>query len=198
MSGPNLPNPSLLSAIDRLKAATAKLPRSTPEGSIDGIVWRNFNASPHNNTGAIFEKIDQAYTRCFSPLPGSSIDPIDNILRGSYGMDIVICFFEECARSSKLDSSASHLTELKVGQLTNLVYARINSLPQDPPNTSPKKKRRHGGNGGQRKSTRTVHVPDAKGEEPGSLSDSEFSPQPIPSSSELDEGSSESDIDTIK
>jgi hypothetical protein len=124
MPGPDLPNTSLFSAIERLKLATTNLPLSTPEGSISGPIWRNFNISPHNIKGAIFEKIDQAYTRCFSRLPDSSADPIDNILRGPYGMDIVIRFFEECARSPKLDSSASHLTELKVGQLTDLVYTR--------------------------------------------------------------------------
>ncbi|CAE6445098.1 unnamed protein product [Rhizoctonia solani] len=122
MPGPGLPNPWLLSVIEQLKSATSKLPLKTPESPVDGAIWRNFNINLNDIDGASFEKIDQAYTRCFSRLPGSSADPIDNILRGSYG--VVIRFFEDCARSQKLDTGASHLTELKVGQLTDLVYAR--------------------------------------------------------------------------
>ncbi|CUA72929.1 Zinc finger BED domain-containing protein 4 [Homo sapiens] [Rhizoctonia solani] len=197
MSSSDLPNLSLLSAIERLKAATAKLPASTPEGSIDGVVWQNFNVSPHSAKGAIFEKIDQACARCFSRLPNSSTDPINNIVRGPYGMDVVIRFFEECAQSSKLDSSASHLTELKVGQLTDLVYNRINSLPKDPPSISAKKQRRTS-NSRRRKFTRLARVTEAKGDESRSSSDSEFSPQPVPTDSELDEDSSNSDIGKVQ
>ncbi|EUC62498.1 hypothetical protein RSOL_422410, partial [Rhizoctonia solani AG-3 Rhs1AP] len=167
------------------------LPLSTPEGSIDGVVWQNFNVSLRSIEGAIFEKIDQAYTRCFSRLPNSSADPVDNILRGSYGMDVVIRFFEECAWSPKLDSSALHLTELKVGQLTDLVYAR--SLPKDPA-TSIKKKRRRSGNNYQRKPTRRVREPASKADKPSSSSDSDFIPKSPSASSQLNETSSESDI----
>ncbi|CCO38131.1 hypothetical protein BN14_12296 [Rhizoctonia solani AG-1 IB] len=176
MPGPDLPNTSLFSAIERLKLATTNLPLSTPEGSISGPIWRNFNISPHNIKGAIFEKIDQAYTRCFSRLPDSSADPIDNILRGPYGMDIVIRFFEE------------------FGQLTDLVYTRIASLPSDPPTTSPRKRRRTGSDR-QRKPKCRARVVGEKEGEPNSSSDSEFHPQSTPTSSDLDEHSSNSDID---
>ncbi|KAF8749957.1 protein dimerization [Rhizoctonia solani] len=193
MAGSALPNASLLAAIERLKAATAKLPLSTPEGSNEGIVWRNFSLKPQNITGAIFETIDQAFTRCFSRIPGSNADPLDNILRGSCGMDIVIQFFEECARSPKLDSGASHLTELKVGQLTDLVYARIKSLPQDPQD-KPLKKRRHG-DSRRHKSVRATKALGAKQGGANSSSDSDFSPHSGASGSESGETSSESEGD---
>jgi hypothetical protein len=124
MTGSDVPNLSLLSSIQRLKEATHKLPSSAPEGTSGGVIYRNFRTKPSEIEGSIFEKIDQAYTRCFSHNPSSSINPLDNVLRGRFGMDIVIRFFEGCAHSPKMDSGALHLTELKVNQLTDLVYAR--------------------------------------------------------------------------
>ena len=124
MAGSNTPNSSLLAAIRRLKEATRKLPTSTPEGTSSGLVYRNFSTRPNELEGPIFEKIDQAYTRCFSLNPSSGVDPVGNVLRGRFGMNVVVQFFEGCAPSPKMDTSALHLTELKVNQLTDLVYAR--------------------------------------------------------------------------
>ncbi|CEL59196.1 similar to zinc finger protein [Rhizoctonia solani AG-1 IB] len=191
MSGPNLPNVSLLLSIERLKTAIEQLPLSTPEGSSDGVVWQNFNINLHKVRGPIFEAINQAYTRCFSRIPGSIADPVDNILRGSYGMDVVVHFFEECARSPMLDSSALHLTELKVGQLTDLVYARIKSLPKDSL-SNPTKKRQRAANICKRKSARSTQVLGAKEETPNSSSDSDFCPRSPSPESELDACSEES------
>jgi hypothetical protein len=39
-------------------------------------------------------------------------------------MDIVIKFLDQLAHFPKMSSSPIHLTELKVGQLTDLVYTR--------------------------------------------------------------------------
>jgi hypothetical protein len=124
MSGPALPRASLLSAIECLKDAIAALPKSTPEGSADGVVWCNFNMNPYDVKGPIFERIDYAFTQCFSQNPTSGLDLAQNVLRGTFGMDIVIKFLEQLAHFPKMSSSDLHLTELKVGQLTDLVYTR--------------------------------------------------------------------------
>lgn len=124
MSGTTLLNQSLLSAIQRLKDATAKLPQSTPEGSADGAIWENFNVNPQDVDGPIFEKINQAFTQCFPRNSQSGDLPLENVLRGNFGMDIVITFFEQCAYFAKMTSSDLHMTELKVGQLIDLVHMR--------------------------------------------------------------------------
>jgi hypothetical protein len=131
MSGQVLPNSSLLSAIHALSNATAELPKSTPEGSANGVIWKNFSAKPDDVQGPIFEKIDQAFTRCFPRNPESNELQVDNVLRGTFGMDLVIKFFEQCAHFPKMTSSDLHLTTLKVKQLTDLVYMRYVS-PDSP------------------------------------------------------------------
>ncbi|EUC56077.1 HAT family dimerization protein, partial [Rhizoctonia solani AG-3 Rhs1AP] len=107
-------------------------------------------------------------------------------------MDAVIRFFEECARSPKLDSSASHLTELKIGQLTDLVYARITLLPKDP--TTSVKKRRRSSNKHRHKSIRKPRAPGSKADIANSSSDSDFIPRSPSTGSESGEILSESEI----
>ncbi|KAG8707835.1 hypothetical protein FRC09_001583 [Ceratobasidium sp. 395] len=128
------PDADLLNALEKLKEAVEQLPKSTPEGVADGIVGQNFAHEQLKNVeGSLWELVDRAYTRCFSITPGSNQSPETNIQRGRFGMDLVIEFFDSLAHSSRLKSSDIFLVQLKLQQLTELVYTRIKSLPPDPP-----------------------------------------------------------------
>ncbi|KAG9127249.1 hypothetical protein FRC07_015155 [Ceratobasidium sp. 392] len=128
-------NSDLLTALQKLKDAVRELPESTPEGASDGIVGRNFISQRlKDDEDAIWETTDQAYTQCFSKTPGSNLSPEDNVLRGRFGMDLVLGFFGAAAQSSKLRSDEAFLIQLKLNQLnqlTDIVYACIKSLPPD-------------------------------------------------------------------
>ncbi|KAG9079474.1 hypothetical protein FRC06_007704, partial [Ceratobasidium sp. 370] len=144
------PNSELLDALRKLKDAVQQLPESTPEGALDDIVGRNFASQRlQGGEGGIWEAIDQAYTRCFSKEPTSNPDPKNNVLKGRFGMDLVLGFFDTAVKSPELKSSEAFLVQLKLNQLTDLVYARIQSLPHDIPprqtkkTQAPKGKQRH-------------------------------------------------------
>ncbi|KAG8729132.1 hypothetical protein FRC10_004269, partial [Ceratobasidium sp. 414] len=135
----------------KLKDAVQQLPKSTQEGASDGIVGRNFASQRfQGGEGNIWETIDQAYTWCFSKDPTSNPNPENNVLKGQFGMDLILEFFDTAAKSPELKSSEVLFVQLKLNQLMDLVYAHIQLLPRDilPCQTkktrAPKGKQHHG------------------------------------------------------
>ncbi|QRV87055.1 Zinc finger, BED-type predicted [Ceratobasidium sp. AG-Ba] len=188
MPGPPLPNSAFQDALERLKEATSKLPMSTPEGSPDGVVWRHFGARPKDIKGSLFRRINQAFTECFL---GESCTGMDNVERGSYGMDAVVRFLDECAKSPKISSSDLCIMELKIGQLVDLVYSRIDSLPPDKP---VKRKRKRASKAGtaakrRRKTARIVCNSESDDLEFHPPSDSDSSGDSVNSDASLGAGS---------
>ncbi|KAF8596776.1 hypothetical protein BDV93DRAFT_513852 [Ceratobasidium sp. AG-I] len=60
------------------------------------------------------------------------MDPLDNILKGAFGMDLVISCFTDCVLLLNLSSSNLFLTGLKIGQLTALVHGRVICIASTP------------------------------------------------------------------
>ncbi|KAG9126682.1 hypothetical protein FRC07_002411 [Ceratobasidium sp. 392] len=126
------PKSELLGALQMLKDAIQKLPISTPKGAPDGIIGRNFTSLTFLDAeDSVWETVDRAYTRCFSKTGPSDMPPKENVLSGPFGMDLVLHFLEAVSESSKINSSNIFLFTLKINQLTDLVHARIQSLPPD-------------------------------------------------------------------
>ncbi|QRV97935.1 Zinc finger, BED-type predicted [Ceratobasidium sp. AG-Ba] len=167
MSGSSVPKPSFYGALERLKEAVANLPSSAPKGTAEGAVWRHFSIRPKDIKGPLFKKINQSLTECFL---GDRDSGLDNIRVGSFGMDVVVRFLDEYAKFPKISSSDLYVIELKIGQLTDLVNARINSLAPD--KTSRHKRKRTSQRGPKTKRKRRCPKTQAK----ASSDDSDFCP----------------------
>ncbi|KAF8597162.1 hypothetical protein BDV93DRAFT_38465 [Ceratobasidium sp. AG-I] len=137
-----MPEMSLSSALQLLRNAVDALPSSTPVAHHSGIVYRHFKTKPSAIRGDVWRETSNAYEHCFRN-PGSSKVPIDNVLRGQYGMDSVVAFFEDLATLSNISSSSLFLIEQTIRQITSLVYDRIGLLPPDPAQSQAIKKCMH-------------------------------------------------------
>lgn len=116
-----MPNASFINSVQRLREAVSALPSFTPLAPSGGILYHNFKAKPSSLKGDLWEKTNQAYTRCFSSANGV---PTDHILRGPFGMNAVVDFFEDFMSAPGISSGSLFLIEQIIDQITKLVYAR--------------------------------------------------------------------------
>lgn len=118
-----MPDPTLMNSLKCLRNAVATLPTSTPSAHQSGMVYRAFKGKPSGVSDEALMQMANAYTHCFVN-PPSKKTPIDNIMRGPYGMECVLRYLDELIALPRLSESSLALIDQKVKQLTDLVFAR--------------------------------------------------------------------------
>lgn len=118
-----MPDPMRLDSLECLRNAIKALPSSTPSAHQSGVVYRAFKSKPSGVSDDALTQMANAYARCFVN-PPSKKTPVDNIMRGPYGMDCVLKYLDELIALPGLSESSLTLIEQKVKQLTGLVLAR--------------------------------------------------------------------------
>ncbi|CAE6424538.1 unnamed protein product, partial [Rhizoctonia solani] len=125
--GALMPDPSLLEALQSLRNAVAALPDLTPVAHQSAIVYRMFRDLPSGTTKDVCQQTVNAYKHCFVN-PPSKRSPVDNIMRGTYGLDCVLRYLEKFIRLPGLSASCCAQIRQEIEQLTVLVYTRIQSV----------------------------------------------------------------------
>lgn len=80
-------------------------------------IYRYFHDQNVPEGESAWQFVDRAYLRCFQVE-----NPTENVLRGPYGMDLVISFLKELAQHRSMDSDGLQMLALKIQQLVELVH----------------------------------------------------------------------------
>lgn len=111
----------LFSTIGVLREAVSRIPDTIPIASTNSSTYHHFSDTKIPDGMDFWEFVDSSYTRCFQQLPNKP-SPIENVLRGPHGMDLVVSFLMELADHPDMSPEDQKLMMLKVHDLVNLVH----------------------------------------------------------------------------